>query len=265
MNEENKTPEEGTEVSTQPEYSPVEIKAMEMGWRPKEEFNGDEESFVEAKEFVSRKPFFDKIEVQGKQLKAAMKTIEAFKLHYGKVKETEYQRALSTLKQERERAIEDGDGKKYTQLDEEIKEVEAQVEEVRAVATAPVEQGGEDHPAFQSWKQRNDWYVKDEDMRAYADGMGTRLAQQGKPPEDVLKIVEAKVRDAFPHKFTNPNKRQAPNVNSSTDNTSRNKSETVQMNAMEKQLMDNILATTGMKREEYLASFKEANVRFKKG
>ena len=45
-----------------PELSPIEQKAIQMGWRPKEQFEGDEEEFIDAKEFVRRQPLFDRIE-----------------------------------------------------------------------------------------------------------------------------------------------------------------------------------------------------------
>lgn len=253
------------EETAQPEFTDIEHRAMDMGWRPKEEFNGSEDDFIDAKEFVRRKPLFEKIEAQGKQLKNAIKTLEAFKLHYGKVQETEYQRALTTLKSERKLALENGDGEKFEQLDDEIKEVEKHAEEVRAVATTPVESSGEDHPTFQSWKQRNGWYSNDEDMRAYADGLGTRLQQKGMAPEDVLSEVEKKVKEVFPTKFTNQNKRQAPNVNSSTERPSRNANELVSMSSTEKAIMDQLVSSGTITKEAYLADFKKINERTKRG
>ena len=53
----------------QPTLSPIEEKAIQMGWRPKDQFEGDEEEFIDAKEFVRRQPLFDRIENQNKQLK----------------------------------------------------------------------------------------------------------------------------------------------------------------------------------------------------
>ena len=51
------------------EHSPTELKAIESGWVPKEEFQGDEHKWVEAGEFLRRGELFKKIEDQGKQLK----------------------------------------------------------------------------------------------------------------------------------------------------------------------------------------------------
>ena len=86
---------ENTEVK---QLSPIEEKALEMGWRPQEEWDGEPEDFIDAKEFVRRQPLFDKIEQTTKALKDLKKGHEALIQHHLKVKETEYNRALETLK-----------------------------------------------------------------------------------------------------------------------------------------------------------------------
>ena len=55
MKEETK-PQEGQQEQAQHTPDPIETRALEMGWRPKEEFDGNEEDFIDAKEFVRRKP-----------------------------------------------------------------------------------------------------------------------------------------------------------------------------------------------------------------
>ena len=49
---------------TTPELTEVEKTAYEEGWRPKEEFSGETERWVPAKEFMDRKPLFQKIDGQ---------------------------------------------------------------------------------------------------------------------------------------------------------------------------------------------------------
>ena len=59
---------EGTGTNTNQEGSQTQNKeinyeeiAAKTGWKPLDQFDGDEENWVEAKEFVKRKSFFDKI------------------------------------------------------------------------------------------------------------------------------------------------------------------------------------------------------------
>ena len=62
------TGEEQTQEKKAPELSAVEQKAIEMGWKPKDNFDGEETDFIDAAEFVRRKPLFDKIDTVGKDL-----------------------------------------------------------------------------------------------------------------------------------------------------------------------------------------------------
>ena len=117
-------------VDTSAERTPMEQKAMEMGWRPKDEFHGDEDDFIDAKEFVRRQPLFEKIEAQNKQIKNVTKALETFKQHYTKVEQAAVERALTMLKTQRKEALSDGDGDRFELLDDEIKKVEVKVLEI---------------------------------------------------------------------------------------------------------------------------------------
>ena len=83
----------------------IEEKAISMGWRPKEQFEGDEEEFIDAKEFVRRQPLFDRIESQNKQLKNVTKALEALKTHYTRVEEAAVQKAINQLKAQRKSCL----------------------------------------------------------------------------------------------------------------------------------------------------------------
>ena len=106
MTEENKSGEQtpNTEEVKTPELTPIEQKAMEMGWRPKTEFEGEEDDFIDAKEFVRRKPLFDKIETQSRELKNVRKAIEALKEHYGSREKAAVQQAIDALTAAKEEA-----------------------------------------------------------------------------------------------------------------------------------------------------------------
>jgi hypothetical protein len=120
MTTENIQTQENTDPNV-PEHTDVEKRAIEMGWRPLSEFDGDEADFIDAKEFVGRKPLYDKISSTTKELKAVRNAVEALKELYTKVQETEYKRALTTLKDERKKALVEGDADRFQSLDDEIK------------------------------------------------------------------------------------------------------------------------------------------------
>jgi hypothetical protein len=248
---------ENTQEGTPPEYTEVEQRAMEMGWRPKTEFSGDENDFIDAKEFVSRKPLFDRIEHQSKQLKRVTQTLDALKTHYTKVQETEFNRALAALKQERKAALTDGDGDKFDKLDDEIKVVESQIHEVRQAAQ--VVTTNESPEVFQKWVSKNNWYTSTDSMRLYADKVGLDLHASGVPPEDVLVRVEQAVRKEFPHKFTNPNKELAPEVGNSRVPAGKRSGGEFQLSDQERQVMNTLIKSDPVRftKEKYISDLKK--------
>lgn len=250
---------ENTPGENTPQYTEVEQRAIEMGWRPKTEFNGNEADFIDAKEFVNRKPLFDKIEHQSRQLKQVTRALEALKTHYTKVQETEFNRALSALKEERKSALRDGDGDKFEAIDSQIKTVEHQITEVQRAAAAPVVEQNETPQVFNDWVSRNTWYNSSKAMRAFADELGRELAGTMEPTE-VLKRVEQSVRSEFPHKFTNPNKQAAPEVGSSRVSPSTRGSDDFQLTETERQIMNTLIRSDPklFNKETYIAQLKAA-------
>lgn len=249
---ENNVPVEQT--PQEPQLSDIEVRAVDMGWRPKEEFNGSEDDFIDAKEFVRRKPLFDKIELQNKQIKAVTKALEEFKGHYSKVQETEFKRALASLKSERKQALLDNDADKFDNVDEQIKSVEKQVEQIQHVANQPVV-AENTHPAFENWKSRNGWYDSIPYMRKFADDAGLKLHAEGLEPSVVLKKVEEAVHKEFPNKFVNPNKANAPSVNSSSGRS--NNADVFNLNETERTIMQTLVKSGVMTEQQYIADLKK--------
>ena len=240
-----------------PQYTDLEVKAMNMGWRPMEEFDGPEEEFIDAKEFVRRAPLFDKIEHQSKELKNVRKALEALKTHYTRVQETEYNRALAALKSARKDALSQGDGDRFELIDNEITKVEKQVAEIKQVQETPLVQEEVVHPEWQSWNNKNPWYQTVDYMRNYADQVGAKFAAQGMQPSEVLKEVEKAVRKEFPNKFNNPNKDSAPDVGSSRQVSRNPRKDDLELTDQERKVMNTLVSTGQLTKEKYLADLKK--------
>ena len=260
MTEETKIVEEQVQEQQAPELSPLEQQALSMGWKPREEFSGSDDEFIDAKEFVRRKPLFDRLEQQGKQLKTVNKTLEQLKGHYSKMREIEFQRALAELKSARKQALSDSDGDRFEAIDDRIKEVEKEAAEVLAEANAPTREAP--NPAeFQAWTAKNTWYQKEEAMTAYADRVGMKfqaaVAAGELSPLEVLQKVEQAVRAEFPQKFTNPNKSNAPNVGEGKQPSGRKGSD-IQLDETEQKIMNNFVRQGIMTKEQYLADLRKA-------
>lgn len=261
MTDETK-PLEGAENQNEPQtpqLSEVEQRALEMGWRPREEFDGDDADFIDAKEFVARRPLFDKIESQSRELKAVRKALDALKTHYTTVKKTEYERALSDLKASQKQALTEGDIEKYHQLAEAQDQIK---EEVRVFENTQEQLNVQDPvapaPEFVQWVNRNAWYASKPHMRLFADEVGVRLAAQGVSRDEVLKRVEQEVRKEFPNQFRNPNKDSAPTVSGkpSTARGNSSKNEEMALTDQERTIMNTLVRGGHITKEKYLADLK---------
>lgn len=247
------------EVKTEegaPQYSELEQKALDMGWRPKEEFDGEEIDFVDAKEFISRKPLYDKISHQSKQIKNVSRSLDALKEHYTKVKETEYQNAVKTLKAQRKEALASGDADAFEEADDGIKKAEQQFAEIKEATQHTSVDEPVLSPVFQNWKNRNPWYDASGYMRNFADDVGKRLHASGMNPDDILKEVEKSVRKEFPAKFSNPNKADAPDVGTNRG-AGKGKGAELQLSEQERRVMDTLVRGGHITKEKYIADLKK--------
>lgn len=235
------------------EYTPIELKAIDQGWIPKEEFDGDESEFIDAPEFVRRGELFKKIETQSKELKAVRNALEAFKQHHSKVKEAEYNRALKSLQDARKQAFVDGEHERAFAIEEKIDEIKLEKEAIVKEAEPVQVDDGEYTEQFQAWVEKNSWYENNRVMRKAADALGLELHKEGYSPAEVLKLVEKEIKKEFKHKFEVPTK-TTPSVEGTTRGGSR--ADSFQMTADERDIMRKIVATGVMSEADYIKELK---------
>lgn len=253
------TPSEPTEVTQTPvEYSDVEKRAMDMGWVPKDQYNGDPERWKSAEVFLALDEPIKRIESQSKELKAVRKALEALQEHHSKVRENEYKRAMEDLKAARRQAYQDGDLDRVEALEERIDEFKQQAEEIKQTGKIEIEPEPTVHPEFQHWLNRNPWYTSYKHMAAFADDIGLKLNAQGLSRQEVLKRVEEEVRKEFPNKFRNPNKDSAPSVESSTAKRGGSKaSGEFELTEQERNIMNTLVRNKVITKEKYIADLRK--------
>lgn len=247
--------QEQTQAPEQHQPSEMEQKALEMGWRPKEEFEGNEDDFIDAKEFVRRKPLFDKIDHTNRELKNVKKALESFKQHYSKVEEVAVQKAIAQLKAARKEALTEGDGDRFDAIDEQLQSAQTQLRQIEATKNQPVIDESEPHPDFVNFQQRNSWYQNDSELTQFADKLGMGLAATGMKPQEVLAEIEKQVRGRFPNKFRNTRKDEAPDVDASRGNNS-NKSDKFVLTEEETKIMNTLVRSGALTKEKYIADIK---------
>lgn len=247
------TPVVETPEST-PQVDPIEVEAREQGWKPKEEYEGDPTKWRPAKEFVERGELFGKIDHMGKELKETRKALKMLQDHHTKVRETEYNRALTELKALQKKHLEEGNSDGYLETTELLTDLKAE-QKAREVVQQNVP--NQPDPRFINWVSANKWYEKDAEMRKYADtlGAGYAASNPGIDPEEVLQYVTKEVRTRFSTKFVNPN-REKPSTVEGASTGAANKS-SFELTDDERKVMNTFVRAGVMSKEDYIAQVKQ--------
>lgn len=205
-----------------PEYSEVEKQAMVMGWKPKDEYNGDEDRWVDAGEFVRRDPLIKKIETYGRKVRDLETTLHDFAEHHKKVREDEYNRAVRDLKSKYKEALRDHDTETALEFSEKLEELEESHRKAPPVPEINTKTGTSE--AFDSWVDNNTWYTTDSEMHDFADEIAIGYVNRRGGPDKVdeqmmFRHVENVIKRQFPEKFENPNRKRPPSTSKGSSNS----------------------------------------------
>lgn len=182
-----KADEKAEQPQDRPDDSPqtpsdVEELAREMGWRPKEEWKGDDTAWKDAKAFV--KHTVDVNRTLSKDVKGLKDQVSRMARTSGKMLE----KALSEQKAEIEARFEDavaaGDVRGAKKARADLQKLEE--------SDAPDD-------AISDFKDRNPWFDTDPDAAAYAYAVCER--HKTLPPAQQLQKAEEAVRKRFPEHF----------------------------------------------------------------
>lgn len=252
----------------QRQYSDDEMKAMDHGWVPKDQWKGPDDEWIPAKVFNMRGEFFSRIARDKQTINELKQSLDALVDHNRKIEEVTYKRALEDLKREKRAALEVGDPEAVMRIDDEIDELRVNATkqkqefetklQVAKRSAVPVE--------FEQWHSENQWYQSDPELTGYADGVGRQLAQQaqasGKSVDwtKFYQEVSRKVRQKFPEKFETRTRKTVAagdTVDSNEDRAANRPSSSGSIRESEltddqRRIMNNILKTTKMTKKEYL-------------
>lgn len=253
-NNEVEPQDNGTDI---PKTNALEDRARAMGWRPQEEWEGAPEEWIDAKEYVGRKPLFDHMSVMRRELKETQKALRALTEHHQKVRENEYKRAIEDLKSAKKAAFDAGDTDKIVEIDDKLTDIKAQAIAQEKADQQPVNRV---HPNFIAWVERNSWYAQNPELRAKADEIGTghALMHPDKSPDEVLEYVEREIKKSF----RNPNKDRPSAVDgaSNKEKPAGSKS-TVVLTEQEEAVMKTLVRNGVMTKEEYMTEISRNRTR----
>jgi hypothetical protein len=254
--------QEAIEQQTQePQFSDVEKRAMEQGWVPEDQWEG-QGKWRPADEFLDRGELFGKIDEQRRAIKSLESTQTALKQHLELVRKNEYARALSELKAERKEALADGDADAVVTAEDKIERLRVQAAQEAAVAAQNAQTAQSDqanNPLLTQFMARNPWYGNDKVMKIFADEQGHKLAMSGLTDHrELLLEIERRVKREFPDKFTNPNRSKASAVDGGGIRSS-GKKDSFELTDVETQMMKRLVrAIPGFTEAQYIADIKAA-------
>lgn len=254
---------ENTEVTENQTEQVVPSKweqvAIDQGWKPKEEWEGDPDDWRPAKEFVERGELFSKISGQNNEIKELRKALNYLVDHHKKVKETEYSRALTELKAMKKEALVEGDPDKVVEVDEAISQLKEQQKSVEA-NSQEVQGNRQPSPMFVEFVKHNTWYISDPEMKEFADevGIGYFNTHPGASEADTYKHVLSRVQKQFPDRF------QRKVTSQSVEGAAANSSVTAKTSAKEypltedeRRTMMTFVRSGVMTKENYITELKK--------
>ena len=201
----------------------TEAKARTLGWVPKDEFRGDPEKWRDAEEFVrhgeevlpvlreNTKKLHAKLDKQDARIAELTGVVKNFAEYHKKTEERAYTRALKKLKDEQLTAVDDGNTKKFKEIEVKIEDLEKDHKEKPAT---PAEPGTGKNPEFIEWQEDNPWYGDDVELSVYADQAGGVIAARNKgiAAADLYEKVAEEVKKKYPDKFQNQRRKQPSTV-----------------------------------------------------
>ena len=191
---------------------PIVEKATVQGWVPKEDFRGDPNRWVDAKQFVERGeniiPILkERNEHLAKEVRETKESVKELADFYKKAEERAYQRAVQDMEARKLSAVELGDVQAFKEVEIE----RASLEREKPVFKTPPP---EEPVQMQDFRKNNDWYEKDVELTSEADALGVAYAKQGMAYDKILEKVQSAVKSLHPEKFSNARRDTAPVVES---------------------------------------------------
>lgn len=258
------------EAEVERQYSDDEVRAMERGWEPKEKWQGNPDEWIPAKIFNDRGELFGRIAKDKATINELKQSVDALVEDRKKLFDAGYKRAIEDLKRDKRVALEEGDTKAVMEIDDKIDEVreqatKAQEEFNKSVTPKPQTV----NPDFEAWHANNNWYLKDNSLTAFANGLAQDMVEAARSAGTTIhwgkfyNEVTRKVRQKFPEKFESRTRESVlqddvvgSGGDSTSDKTSSRSSTTLKESDLtddQRRIMNNILKTTkSISKKEYL-------------
>lgn len=201
----------------------LEQEAREVGWRPQEEFKGDPDKWLPAKDYLQKaetmlpilrgnlktlkKELKDRDQKHIAELAAIKGTLGEVREFYSKAEERAYERAVKDVRAQMKQAVAEGDTEAYNaaeaQLDELTKPGATKAPDSKGNNAKPVPGWENPQETLAAWRTENEWYLKDPWLGKEADQLANYLAMNKIYPtmNDMLQEVTKLMKERYPEQF----------------------------------------------------------------
>jgi hypothetical protein len=284
MTEELQEKEELQSEDYTPEMQAADEKrAARMGYVPKEEFRGDPDKWISAREFIERaekqlpialgtiKNLEGKLERMEKKFAGMTDTLEKFNKHHKTALEREtakaageYKRGLEDARTEMRLAMEEGDSEKFDKASKRLDGLLENPPEKLEEAETKIDTKFADQPKFDpkihnQWVEDNSWFIKEFKMNRFAVECGEFLKLTISDQKEQLKEITKMVKEEFPEYFGNPARRKPASVetgDSTASPSGRRKMTVNNLPSVARTMLDQFKRDIkGYKDEDYLAQY----------
>jgi hypothetical protein len=261
---ERETIDTQSDTSTARDKTPVnyEEQARKKGWRPQEEFAGDPEEWVSAKEYMGRREILDKLHESRQEIKELKKGMGGVHDLIRRREEIAVRKALEQLQTQRTEAIQNGDVNAVETYDKNIKEAEREIENI----AAPKERELSDEAKEWIEERKSQWINYDNPENAEMSKRAIQIEQHlsaAKPyltDRERLNFVEQEIKALYPHRFKTDVRPNMRTVESDTGRLNGGKKSSLKITSEMKEMADRFVRLGTFKtRDEYYKLLEESN------
>lgn len=202
---------EEVKTNEAPTVSPVEEKALGLGWTPKDEWvaeGKDPDDWKDARTYIREGEMMERITKQSNALdryKSKIDNLEkSLKMltdHNLRIAQIERDRAIKELKAQKAEALRDNDADKVVELDEKIQEVKEQTAEAKEAKSEGTQTPDPDAVEWLN-DPKNTWYHDDFELHDEADRFFVFKTRKGNlTTKEILKELEKHMQEKYPQKF----------------------------------------------------------------
>ena len=201
----------------------TEQKAYDQGWRPKDDFEGPEDNWKSAKEYVRDGEFLATIKDLHQKVDSQKVDFDQRLENSNKLHEARKAREISDLKAQQRDAVMTSDTESYDDAQKQIEKLEEAPVEVKKSQTVD--------PVISEWESKNAWINDLTDERTpVAQGIWNQYIAKNPTASNAQAIahIDERMGVLYPTKNSNPRRNQQ-NTNETPTNRSRKSSKSLTM------------------------------------